>query len=214
MLSFFTEHKILISCILFLFLISILLQIITGHFLSALIKETENMASTDKRILRECKRKFTNCYKTNSGVLNVGIFVDKFLNKMSIGKMPILKLKHFSGQLMLLSVFIDGIGTCRGIITGKTLGDILPFYIVNLFGLYIYFSIGGAIDITGKRRVLKINIVDYLENNLVNKLSILEEDLKIIEQDSDIMEKEGKKRIYFGRNEEKELEELLKEFLT
>ena len=214
MLSIFTEHTFITSLIFIFFLASILLQIIIGRFLNDLIRESENMASTDKRILRECKRKFTNCFQTNDGVLNVSVFVDKFLNKIDLGKLPLLKLRHLSGQLMLLSVFIAGIGACRGIIKGETLGEVLPFYIISLFGLYIYFSIGGAIDITGKRRVLKINIVDYLENNLVNKLSILEEDLKIIEQDSDIMEKEGKKRIYFGRSEEKELEELLKEILT
>ena len=194
MLSIFTEHKILTGLILNLFIISILLQIIVGHFFNTLIRETENMASTDRELLRQCKKKFTNCYKMNSGVLNVPIFVDKFINKMKIGKMSITGLKHLSGQLMLLSVFVAGVGACRGIIMGETLGEILPFYIISLFGLYIYFSISGVIDIAGKRRVLKINMVDYLENNMVNKLSILEEDLKIVEQTPVAENKEMRKR--------------------
>lgn len=215
MLSIFTEHTFITSLIFIFFLASILLQIIIGRFLNDLIRESENMASTDKRILRECKRKFTNCFQTNDGVLNVSVFVDKFLNKIDLGKLPLLKLRHLSGQLMLLSVFIAGIGACRGIIKGETLGEVLPFYIISLFGLYIYFSISSAIDITGKKKILKINMVDYLENNMVNKLSTLEDDLKIIEQNEKVEEKkEGKRRIGFGRSEEKELEELLKEILT
>lgn len=214
MLSIFTEHKILTGLILILFIISILLQIIIGHFFNTLIKETENMASTDRELLRQCKKKFTNCYKMNSGVLNVPIFVDKFINKMKVGKMTVTGLKHLSGQLMLLSVFVAGVGACRGIIIGETLGEILPFYIISLFGLYIYFSISGVIDIAGKRRILKVNMVDYLENNMVNKLSILEEDLKIVEQTPVAENKEMRKRALFGKSEEKELEELLREFLT
>lgn len=214
MLSIFFEHKIFTGLMILLFLASVLLQIITGRFLNVLIRETENMASTDKKILRECKRKFTNNYKANSGVTNVGIFVDRFLNKMCIGKIPVFNLKHLSGQLMLFSVFIAGVGACRGIIIGETIGDILPFYIISLFGLYIYFSISGAIDISGKRRILKVNMVDYLENNMVKKLNALEEDLRIVEADIEDTPGEDKKRRYFGRNEEKELEELLKEFLT
>ena len=97
---------------------------------------------------------------------------------------------------------------------GETLGEILPFYIISLFGLYIYFSISGVIDIAGKRRVLMVNMVDYLENNMVNKLSILEEDLKIVEQTPAVENKETRKKALFGKSEEKELEELLREFLT
>ena len=62
--------------------------------------------------------------------------------------------------------------------------------------------------------ILKINMVDYLENNMVNKLSILEEDLKIVEQTPVAENKETRKRALFGKSEEKELEELLREFLT
>ncbi len=214
MLSVFTKHGIITSLILILFTISISLQIITGHFFRILIKESENMASTDRDILRQCKKKFTNCFKMNSGVLNVPIFVDKFINKMKIGKMSVTLIKHLSGQIMLLSVFVAGIGACLGIIAGETLGEILPFYILSLFGLYIYFSISGVIDLAGKRRILKVNIVDYLENNMVNKLSILEEDLKIVEQTPVTKSKDARKKALFGKSEEIELEDLLKEFLT
>ena len=214
MFSILLEHKMITGTILLLFFVSILLQFVIGRFLTVLIRETENMASTDKSELKECKRKFTNSFRANNGILNVSVFVDKFLNKMCIGRMSLQNLKHLSGQFMLLSVFTAGIGACRGIILGKTLGEILPFYIISLFGLYIFFSVGGAVDISGKRRILKVNIVDYLENNMVNKLSVLEEDIKIIEQDTTEEQKVEKKKVHIGRKEETELEELLKEYLT
>lgn len=210
MLSVFIQHKIISGCMLILFFFSIFIQMLLGHFYNSLIRETENMASTDKELLIQCKRRFANCYKANAGVANVPVFVDKFLNKMAVGNINVIKLKHLSGQMMLLSVFMAGVGACKGIIEGETLGEILPFYIISLFGLYLFFSVSGAVDISGKRRILKTNMVDYLENNMVKKLSILENDIKIIEEPV----KEEKKNTLFGKSEANELEELLKEFLT
>ena len=187
---------------------------IIGHFYKKLISETENMASTQRDLLIQCKRKFVNCFQMNKGVLNVSVFVDRFLNKVCIGKVTVDGLQHLSGQVMLLSVFVSGVGACRGIILGETLGEILPFYIISLFGLYIFFSISGAVDISGKRRILKTNMVDYLENNMVNRLSVLDEDLKKVEENDRPVKQEVRKKSLFGRTEEQELEDLLKEFLT
>ena len=243
MLLILMEHKIIIGLILILFIISIGIQIAIGIFFTGLIRETENMASTDRALLCQCKRKFASYYELNAGVLNVSVFADKYLNKIRIGRMSATGLKHLSGQLMLLSVFVCGLGACLGIIRGETVGNILPYYIISLFGLYIYFSVSAFVDMTGKRRILKTNMVDYLENNMVSKMTVLEEDLKIVagklapEQEKVFTSpkeslKEAKRSIVeyeepdreekkpekhksrFGKSEEKELEELLKEFLT
>lgn len=240
MLLILMEHKIIMGVILIFFIVSIAIQIEIGIFFTGLIRETENMASTDRALLCQCKRKFASYYELNAGVLNVSVFADKYLNKIRIGRMSATGLKHLSGQLMLLSVFACGLGACLGIIRGETVGDILPYYIISLFGLYVYFSVSAFVDMTGKRRVLKTNLVDYLENNMVSKMTVLEEDLRIIEGDSEIKtqktaakrgksftdgkkstpqyseacEEEKKTKTRFGKSEEKELEDLLKEFLT
>lgn len=215
MMSIILQHKVVIGVILFLFIISIGIQIVIGRFFTGLIRETENMASTDRTLLCQCKRKFASCYELNTGVLNVSVFVDKFLNKIKIGNVTVTWLKHLSGQLMLLSVFTCGLGACLGIVRGETVGDILPYYMISLFGLYIYFSISSFVDLTGKRRILKTNVIDYLENNMISKLTVLEEDIKIVDGEKHQEEKiQEKRKPRFGKSEEKELEELLKEFLT
>ena len=40
------------------------------------------------------------------GLSNVSVFVDKFLNQISLGKIPVTLFRHLSGQLTLLSVLI------------------------------------------------------------------------------------------------------------
>ena len=70
---------------------------------------------------------------------------------------------------MLFSVVFAGAGICKGILDGRMLGEILPYYIASFLGLYLYFSLSAMIDIKGKRRVLKTNLIDYLENHLVRQ---------------------------------------------
>ena len=171
-MSIILQHKIIMSVVLVLFLSGTIIQLLLSHFYSVLIAETENMATTEVELLFQCKRKFSNCYRLHNGVLNVSVFVDKYLNKIKMGKFSVSTWKHFSGQLILLSIFTAGLGACIGIINGKTIGEILPFYIISMFDLYFYFAISGFIDVEEKKRVLKINLVDYLENHMGSHLRI------------------------------------------
>lgn len=97
------------------------------------------MATTGNRLLKQCKVKFANCYQLNGGVSNIPVFVDKFLNRLSFGHLSFDAWYHLSGQCMLFSVIFAGVGICKGILDGRMLGEILPFYIASFLGLYLYF---------------------------------------------------------------------------
>lgn len=218
------EEKVISTCMLLTLALSMISRILIGVLYQNMIKETDNMSSTNNKILKQCKLKFANCYQLNRGVANIPVFVDKFLNRLSIGPFTFQTIYHLSGQFMLLSVFFSGVGVCKSIIAGRALGELLPFYIISFLGLYLYFSISAIADIKGKRRALKINLVDYLENHMVNKLSTAEKDLETVSgkeggRTVEVMPLGAAPRaeaqtVQFTRSEERELEELLKEFLT
>lgn len=212
------QHKIIMSVVFVLFLAGTIIQLLLSHFYNVLITETENMTTTEVPLLYQCKRKFSNCYRLHNGVLNVPVFVEKYLNKIKMGKFMVSTWKHLSGQFILLSVFAAGIGACKEIIDGKTLGEILPFYILSMFSLYIYFAISGFVDIEGKNKILKINLVDYLENHMGNKIEDLEISLRHLEETEkgfpEEAKEEFKEAILRNRSEKAELEELLREFLA
>lgn len=189
-----------------------------GVLYQNLITETDNMSSTANKLLKQCKLKFANCYRLNAGVANISVFVDKFINRLSIGKFSFRTLYHMSGQLMLLSVFFAGIGACLSIVAGANLGEILPYYIVSLFGLYLYFSVSTMVDVKGKMMVLKVNLIDYLENHMVNRLENPEEE-EYLERRMKPEQTGTKKPAVSVKNilsqlEEEELEDLLKELLA
>lgn len=218
MLENLVETNFFMGVSITLLVCSILLMIMIGVLYQNLIMETENMSSTGNKLLKQCKLKFANCYRMNSGVANISVFVDKFLNRLAVGRFSFRTLYHMSGQLMLLSVFFAGVGACIAIVAGAVLGEILPFYIVSLFGLYLYFSISSAVDVKGRIAILKTNLVDYLENHMVSRLENPEE--------KDILEEKLKpaaanlgKPVMTAKNilsqmEEEELEDLLKELLA
>ncbi len=230
MFTIFQEEKI-ISALMGLFLVlSILTRLGLGLVYQRMIRETDNMAATENKLLKQCKLKFANCFQLNHGVANISVFVDKFLNRLTIGHLSFDGIYHLSGQLMLLSVVCSGIGVSKSIIQGRMLGEILPFYIVSFLGLYVYFSVSAIVDVKEKKRVLKVNLVDYLENHLSARIDVTDQDIQMLYGEDwaaknrdrsaggakrpakargRIVEESG-----FTKEQEKELEQLLLEFLT
>jgi len=81
---------------------------------------------------------------------------------------------------VLLSVVCAGLGICRGILDGRSIGEILPYYIVSFFGLYLYFSVSAIVDLRMQKRILKTNLVDYLENHLAARIGVTDRDLEML----------------------------------
>ena len=176
MFTIFKEEKVITAGILVFLCLSVLVRLMLAWMYHTMIRETDNMATTGNRLLKQCKVKFANCYQLNGGVSNIPVFVDKFLNRLSFGHLSFDAWYHLSGQCMLFSVIFAGVGICKGILDGRMLGEILPFYIASFLGLYLYFSLSALVDIKGKRRVLKTNLVDYLENHLSGRIPVTEQD--------------------------------------
>lgn len=198
MFEIFEKEKVITICMLSFLGLSVLSRILLGFLYQNMIRETDNMATTNNKLLKQCKLKFANCFQLNNGVSNIPVFVDKFLNKLSLGPFSFETMYHMSGQLMLLSVVCAGIGVCKSVIEGRMLGEILPFYIVSFFGLYLYFSLSTIVDIKGKKRVLKVNLIDYLENHLSARIDVTDSDMEML-FGRGIYEKSGKARRKGGK---------------
>ena len=180
MLALFLRHKYFMLVILTLLFCSILCQILLGVLYRRLIRETENMSATKNKSLQQLKLKFTSCRQLHESIPNVSVFVDKFLNQISLGKIPVTLFRHLSGQLTLLSVLVAGIGACISIIQEESFLTIAPFYFVSFLGLYLYFAATSLIDVPGKINMLRTNLVDYLENHLANRLEQTRLDMRMV----------------------------------
>ena len=180
MLALFFRHKYFIFVILTLLFCSILCQILPGVIYRRLIRETENMSATKNKSLQQLKLKFTSCRQLHETIPNVSVFVDKFLNQISLGKIPVSFFRHLSGQLTLLSVLVAGIGACICIVQEESFLTIAPFYLVSFLGLYLYFATASLVDLPGKASILRTNLIDYLENHLANRLEQTRLDMRMV----------------------------------
>ena len=92
-----------------------------------------------------------------------------------------------------------------GIIRGKTLGQVLPFYIISLLGLYVHFSLSAFVNLEENKKIIRMNMVDFLENKEPYFYCRTEEkEEKCIESVKEV----------FGEAEELELKEILREILA
>ena len=173
------SHNVIIGIVVLFIVLSIIFQIMIGVLYQNMINETDNMTATDNQLLKQCKKKFANSYRMNGGVTNIPVFVDKFINHLRIGNISLISLQHWSGQLVLFSVFVSGMGIYTGITRGDRFISLMPYYIISMIGLYVYFGVSSAIDITGKKQVLKTNLVDYMENHMVKRLELLPESMSM-----------------------------------
>lgn len=180
MMDAFFERKGIVALMLLFFCCSILGRVVLGIAYEKLIQETENVAVTQNALLKQCKLKFIRCFQLNGGVNNVPVFVDKFMNRLAIGPFAFEKLYHYTGQTMLLSVVTCGIGICKSLASGKTVMHALPFYGACFAELYLFFAISAAVDVPEKKRVLKTNLVDYLENHLAARIGTTQKDLEAL----------------------------------
>lgn len=170
MFTIFLKHKLLTGLISFFLLSSIICQIVSGVIYQRIISETDNMSSTENKLLKQCKQKYADYYKLNGKMVNTDVFVDKFLQNICIAKIHLVKVSHIAGQFMMLSILVAGIAICLLFAAGNSLFQIIPYYLISILGLYLYFSVSGIVDIQEKRRILKMNLMDYLENYFTPRL--------------------------------------------
>jgi len=185
MFPIFEQEKVAAYGMIISFVLSVGVRMFLGMLYSRMIVETDNMATTTNRLLKQCKLKFSHCYQLNNGVANVPIFVEKFLAGLSLGPISFGVLYHISGHMLMLSVIFSGIGVCRSIVGGSMFGQILPFYICIMIELYVYFSVAAIVDIKQKRKALKINLIDYLENHLSKRMQVTKEDIRMLYGEED-----------------------------
>ena len=178
MLRVFLEERWCTAAMLVFFFIAIALKFFIGLLYETLIRESENMAVTQNAILKRWKTKFIKCFQLNGGVNNVAVFVDKCISHLTVGRLSFARIEHYSGQAQLFSVIMAGIGICRLLAGGTRPVEIIPFYLACLLELYLYFSVTAAVNIKERQRILKIQMVDYLENHLSARVKTTQKDLE------------------------------------
>ena len=161
---------------------SILCRFFPGMRLKRLLGETANLSVSPNTILRQCVLKYSGLCELNGGRINTPVYVEKFLRQLKFGRFSLRFWDRLGGQLLLLSVFADGIGACMGLMDGQTLGNVIWFYLQAFLSLYLYFTAVGMIDTASMAEELKITLADFLENRMSQRLAQVKRDSDYLDE--------------------------------
>lgn len=186
------------------------------------IQDAENMSITKRKELKAMKTKFLNSYGTEAAdeekkevrkeQINVEVFVDKAVSRLTFAGLRPKSWRFFAGQSIFMSILFAGFGIFNSFLQGNTLRDIIPFYVAAFLELYIYFSIVSICDYEGREKILRLTILEYIENHMLNRIRIAEA-FKAEQENVKHIEPQQDKKEVFSEEQEKELDELLQEFL-
>ncbi len=167
--KFVEEH--LFMCVILLFgVCSIFIQWIMSLSLKDYVKASANMKTTKKKVMLNLKNQFETIYDMDYKVRNVSAYVDKYLLKLRFlgitfsawEKMPALSAgitTLMAGGMAFYTYNTKG--------SVQTLVEILFSYAVVLACLFLSHHILG---IKSKKQQIQIQLVDYLENYLTNRV--------------------------------------------
>ena len=203
------------------FLVSMGILIFLAVNYNQFIKDAENMSITKRRELKAIKTKFLNSYGKKETEeerkfsiqeqINVEVFVDKAINRLKFCGLKVNTWRFLSGQSLLISIIFAGLGVFRGILAKMTIREISPFFLIAFLEMYIFFSIVSICDYEGKDKLLRLTIIEYIENHMVNRIQVaraFQAEEKVLQ----ILEEEQRKKNTFSKEMEEELDSLLQEF--
>ncbi len=136
-----------------------------------LIKQTDNMALTKNRCLRDLKQKAENTYRLNQGIQNTRAYLEKQLNGYRFLGLTLNGWGNLSGQFTILSFLLGGIAAF-----GSYWYRCDSYYIVLygtaglLSGLLTLF-VDCGVNLGEQKNQLMNALQDYLENSLFHRLA-------------------------------------------
>lgn len=170
MYQFFIMHSGM--CSVFIFGgVSLLYQFLVAIALNCYVKASANMKTTRKKVLVNLKNQFETIYGMDYKVSNVEAYVEKYLLKLKFVGTPYSFLEHSSIlPAGLVTLLAGGEAFYYYVINASVqmYVELLFAYGITLVCFFVFFHIFG---IKNKKTQIQIQLVDYLENYLANRLA-------------------------------------------
>ncbi len=129
-----------------------------------LISESDNLGATKNKTLKHMKMKFETCYKLKIGVNNVDTFVDKNILRYRFCGLLLSTWENISGQVLLLILLIVPVSTVFGVIFDCGQEEIINAGAVGILTGSIIILVDRIVNLSAKKRMIRLNLMDYLEN--------------------------------------------------
>lgn len=206
--------------------VGMLLKTVVWSMYQSLIKASNQMGTTKNKLMESLKLKFETCHRLEIGVHNVDSFVDKYVYKCKFFGIFLYTWECISGQLSILCLSMGVITGILGVLNkcGQTV-ILSQFLVGTITGIMLIIFEKGT-NLHTKKKILKVNVTDYLENFLQVRLETeklqpellvqYKENFSTLENQSDIKQgKKAKKKVFRKKRMDKreQLEKLKQELV-
>ena len=141
-------------------------KLIARNSYKRLIKETNTMAMSKNKYLRNLKQKAEDAYRVNQGIVNTQVYLEKQLFDTKVGAMTPQGWAGFSSQM-----------TWMCLLAGGALAFLSYWYRCDSYYIVLYGTVGimtavlnviveNGVGLDAKRQQLFVSLQDYLENVL------------------------------------------------
>jgi hypothetical protein len=164
MVKFLYDENIILYSFAALFGLGMLVRLLLDLVYRYLIKESDHPGTTKNKLIRHMKLKFEACFKYKIGVNNVDTFVDKNVLQYRFCGVLLSTWENLSGQVLFLSLLLVPIFALFGVIYDCGQKRVLLNGAVGILTCALLILVDKSINLHTKKRMLRLNIMDYLEN--------------------------------------------------
>lgn len=176
------ENSIFIYIILGICGLGIIVKFVLSMKYRLLIRASKHMGTSKNKLMRVLRLKFETCYKLKLGVNNVDTFVDKYVYRHRFCGLFLYTWETISGEFVILSMLCASVFAVLGLVNECERNDILYTFLTGVLGCALLITYDFFVNFSMKRKVLKTNIKDYLENFLKSRLESDEYSAELLEQ--------------------------------
>ncbi|MBP1756226.1 MAG: hypothetical protein H6Q59_2624 [Firmicutes bacterium] len=164
MLKFLYEENIIMYAFAALGGLGLLVRVVVDLVYRHLVRESENPAETKNKLLKLMKLRFEACYKAKIGVNNVDTFVDKSVLKYRFCGVLLSTWDNFSGQILFLTLLMVPISAVFGVAFDCGQDVVMLTGAVGILTSAVLILVDKSINLPAKKKMLRLNLLDYLEN--------------------------------------------------
>ncbi len=144
--------------------LGLFLRFIVNMVYKHLVKQSKDLGKAKNKMLKYIKLKFEACYRLKIGVNNVDRFVDKNVLRYRFCGLLLSTWENFCGQILFLNLLACPILAVFGVIYKCGQTDILFNGVVGVASGSILIIVDKSINLSIKKNMFRINMLDYLEN--------------------------------------------------
>lgn len=164
------EQNIAIYIMAGLCALGVLFRFLTGIIYGVLIRASDNMGVSKNKLMKQLKLKFEANYELKLGVHNVDSFVDKYVYRYRFCGIHLYTWENLCGQALVLCMLVGSICTGLGIAYAYPKDIVFSTLFSGILFSALLITLEGLTNLNAKRQILKVNVIDYLENHLKIRL--------------------------------------------